>query len=159
MAEETTHRTPRWVRVVLVLSLGANLAIAAMVAGAWLGHEPRPGGPRIFGPTGVGFYARALTSDERHQLVEDLRGQRQALFEGRQQLHRHVRDLVELLRADQLDQTALEQVMSAQVERARGQIALGSGSLVRLIEGMSPEERGAFADRLENAINRKPPHR
>lgn len=159
MKDNVTRRTPRWVRVVLVLSLAGNLAVAAMMAGAWMGHDPGPHGPRIFGPTGVGFYARALTADQRHALAEDLRAQRGALLQGRRDLHRHVRDLLAVLREEALDPAALHDVMEAQVDRARGQIGLGANAMSRLIEGMSPDERAAFADRLEEALNRKRPRR
>lgn len=159
MTADVTHKTPRWVRVVLILSLGANLAVAGMVAGAFLGHEPGRKGPPIFGPTGVGFYARAMTGDERHALATDLRAQRDVLVEGRRALRQHVTDITAILRADPLDKAALQDAMTAQIDRARTQVGLGSASMVRLVEGMSVEERKDFADRLEAVMNRRPPPR
>lgn len=162
-------RPGRWMQGLLIASLSINLAVAGMAVGGWVMH--RGGGPmggphggrepfRIFGPTGVGIYAHALSDDRRRALADDLQTQRRALFEGRRALRAHLARVAALLRAEPLDREALAREFADQRERATQQIALGQEAVLRLVSQMDAQERQALADALERRAHPpEPPHR
>ena len=64
-------RAPRWMKIVLALSLALNLAVAGLALGAFLKDGPRRGMPRdlSFGP-----FTEAFSADDRRALREAFRG-------------------------------------------------------------------------------------
>jgi uncharacterized membrane protein len=145
---ETKKR--RWLPIVLGLSLGANLLIVGVMAGAFL--NAREGGPHrgpgVFGPTGLGIYARALSWDDRKELRKKLLSKRERLTQGRAALSNHVNALIEVLKAGELDETALRTVFDTQLGAANDQITFGQEALIAQIKSMTAQERIEFGDAL-----------
>lgn len=149
----------RWLKLALVLSLGLNLLVAGLVAGAGLhglrggDHRHPPGGELIdYGP-----YARALSPEGRDKLRAAFRERRPEFRANREALRAGFRDLLAALRATPYDQARAAAALQAQQSRVEAQTALVRGLLLEHLAGLSDAERAAFADRLEEVLRRGPP--
>ncbi|MBY6153523.1 periplasmic heavy metal sensor [Vannielia litorea] len=161
--ETTPPRPRRWLRVVLVLSLAANLAVAGLVFGAWVSHDGKrgPDGPRgdkdrIVRELGFGPYARAIPREGREGMKAAIEARHSGLRANRDALRSAFEATLATLRAEPFDRAA----MAAQMETQRSAIAdsqkIGHEILLDRLEAMSPEERAEFADRLERGLGREP---
>lgn len=151
-----TPRTRTWVRVALVASLALNLLILGIVGGAMLGHRDRPPHAAL-GPGDHGPYGRALAEADREALRAAIRAEAPRIRETRRAVRQGFRDLLAALRAAPYDHGQVVAVMEAQQARVHEQAALMRGLMLDRVAAMSPEERAAFADRLERVIRRGPP--
>lgn len=143
--------TARGVKIALALSVALNLAVAGLVAGAWMGDGPHRGMPRdmSFGP-----FSAALDSDDRRAIRRALMERLGEFREQRAAAQAEFETLLTALRADPFDAGALKSALAALEARNAERLELGRSLIeTRLIE-MSPEERAAFADRLEKGLNR-----
>ncbi|TCP21412.1 periplasmic heavy metal sensor [Rhodovulum adriaticum] len=163
MADTDTTKTPAprtrtWVRVALIVSLALNLLIVGMIGGAVVGH--RGGPPRAdMGEAAYGPYARALADEDRAALRRAMRAEAPRLRENRMAVRQGFRDLLGALRADPYEPGRVADILAEQEARVRDQGQIWRGLLVTRLETMSPEERAAFADRLERVLRRGPPVR
>jgi uncharacterized membrane protein len=156
MAQDTntaTRRIPRWIKIVLGLSLAANLAVAGLVAGAALRGPPK--GPR----TGVSGYAtayiKALPREDRHAIIEKVRksggqgrlsgDERRALFD----------EMLAALRAPELDRIVITDVLNKQKAASLGAQSGVQEQWVALVAQMSVEERLAYADAVQEVLDRR----
>lgn len=143
--------TTRGVKIALALSVALNLAVAGLVAGAWMGDGPHRGMPRdmSFGP-----FSAALDSDDRRAIRRALMERLGEFREQRAAAQAEFETLLTALRADPFDAGALKSALAALEARNAERLELGRSLIeTRLIE-MSPEERAAFADRLEQGLKR-----
>ncbi len=154
MAEPVTKSgKPRpWGRVVLVISLGLNLLVAGLVAGAMLnGHRDRDGRPELR-DLGFGPFVSALPREARPALAEALRRQEGSLRERRTAMRAGFDALLDALRAEPYDHDAVTAIMLAQQEEIFASQRLGRGLLLDYIEQMTPAARIAFADELRRGL-------
>ena len=156
-------RPRRWVKVVLVISLAVNLAVAGLLLGAWLRHDgphgrdgPRGERDRVVRDLGFGPYARAVPREAREGLRGAVEAHRGTLRENRQALRSAFEETLETLRAEPFDRAAMGAQMQAQREAIRANQEIGHEVLLDALAAMSPEERAAFADRLERRLGREP---
>ncbi|MCO6382820.1 periplasmic heavy metal sensor [Oceanicola sp. 502str15] len=160
---DPANRPRRWLRVVLVLSLAANLAVAGLVLGAWITHDGKrgPDGRRgdkdkIVRELGFGPYARAIPRENREDFRAAIEARRDELRASRSGLRSAFEATLATLRAEPFDRAA----MAAQMEAQRSAITkgqrIGHEILLDRLASMSPEERAAFADRLERGLGREP---
>ena len=144
--------TPRGVKIALALSVALNLAVAGLVAGAWIGDGPHRGGmPRdmSFGP-----FSEALDDTDRRAIRQALLERLGEFREQRAAARAEFETLLTALRADPFDAGALKSALAALETRNAERLELGRSLIeTRLIE-MTPEERAAFADRLEKGLRR-----
>lgn len=171
MTEQSTAdgrgRRAGWMRPLLIVSLAVNLLVAGVVLGALV----RGGGShRDFGPSGrdpVLPYTRALSEEQRHALRNDLaqafgRGRGEAFGQGRDGQGRDGRGaLVQsfdaaltVLRSDPFDAAAMQEILRRQAELTDLRRRLGEEVLAAHLARLSPEERRAYADRLEAELSR-----
>ena len=145
------RRAPRWMRVLLVLSLAANLLIVGVVAGAV--SSGKRGGSQSsalsFGP-----YTAALTSEDRRALRKAIR-EEGGRFD-RSAARANFQSFLDVLRTEPLDVAEMTRLFEAQGEMARTRDELGKDALLTRISEMSAEERAGFADRFEEAMRRGP---
>lgn len=147
----TVPATSRGVKIALALSVALNLAVAGLAVGAWLGHGPRQGMPRdmSFGP-----FSEALDDTDRKAIRRALLERLGEFREQREAARTEFETLLAALRADPFDPGALKVALAALEARNAERLELGRSLIeTRLIE-MSPEERAAFADRLEKGLRR-----
>lgn len=147
----------RVMRIMLFVSLAINLAVAGVVvAFLWNGPPVPPGRPDGGDPALP--YTRALDEDQRGEVRQALRD---AFLRDRTEARGARRDVIEdyqqalkVLRADPYDPAALEALMTAQAERSAGFRKRGQEVLSAYVAGMTPAERAAYADRLEETLAR-----
>lgn len=145
--------TSRWLKPALIVSVALNLAVAGLVLGAWLGDGHRNGMPRdmSFGP-----FSDALNEQDRKALRRDLMDRAGEFRSSREATRAEFGALLDTLRADPFDPAAMKSALAAIETRNAERLQLGRSLIeTRLIE-MSPEDRQAFADRLERGLKRRP---
>ncbi len=156
-----------WVRALLVVSLALNLLVFGLVIGA-RGIGDRFDGPDRRGPEhaqkdrrgeekldpAFGPLGRALPSEYRRAIGQELRARGRPSDENRQMVAQELGAMIEALRAEPFDSAALAKVMEAQSTRFAKRNTLGRAILIEHLEGMSGEARAQYADRLEKGFRR-----
>ena len=151
MAESPTTKPRQLWRVVLIISLALNFIIVGIVAGAALSGRLGKGAPRSF-DLGQGPLARALSQQDRRAIGQSLRRGSGDL--RRQDMRAQTEALVSQLRQDPFDPAALRSLLDTQDARLDQLRLRAKEALVARIADMSPQERAAFADRLEIELRR-----
>jgi uncharacterized membrane protein len=149
MAELATRPSRIW-RIVLVVSLALNLAIVGMVGGAMVSGRFGDGPPERI-DFGLGLMSRALTSEERRAIGRDLRQDgnlRDHDFRGQ------MAAMTAALRADPYDPVVMQSLLEDQAARLSQVQARARIAVLDRIAAMSPDRRRAFADRLEEEMQR-----
>lgn len=157
MAEDQmpTQKPGRVWRVVLVLSLALNLAVAGIVIGSVASGRAGDGPPRSF-DLGLGPVSRALAPNERRDIGRSLRQDgvlRDFDLRGR------INGMTEVLTAEPFDPGALRLLMSEQSERIARVQARAQDAFIEQIVAMTPERRREFADQLKQELSKDRPRR
>lgn len=141
----------RWVPVVLALSLALNLLVVGVAVGTVLRLR---GGDHAKSPPGFGpALYRALPKDDRKAMRGELTGLHKKGSKGRAQ---DFEALSQALRATPFDPVAVQVLLQQQAQATADlQQALQTQWLAR-VTAMSDEERQAYADRLQEVVNRGP---
>lgn len=151
-----TVKTPRnWTRIVLVVSLALNLAVVGMVAGFAFSGGPK-GGPARFDLT-AGPLTRAMDDDMRGDLRRVLRDSPAFERRNRGEMRADMVELVAVLRAEAFDSAAFRDALTRQRERLQQGQETVLAVVTEQISTMTPDERRAFADRLEAQLRRGEP--
>ncbi|SNS48649.1 periplasmic heavy metal sensor [Tropicimonas sediminicola] len=153
----TPPKAPRsrvWLRVLLFVSLALNLAVAGVVLGTVLqvrkGDDTRP--DRITRELGLGPFLFALDDENRKALRDASRNRDKDLAAGRAEWRDALSESITLLRQEPFDRERFLFLVQRQAEiAARGRM-IGQEELSLRLAAMSPEERNAFADRLERTM-------
>lgn len=143
----------RGLKIALAVSIALNLAVAGVIAGAWLREGPGKGMPRdlSFGP-----FSEALSGEDRRALRKALIDRAPAFRETRAEAQAEFMALLAALRATPFDPAAVQTALSAIEARNAGRLELGRSLIEARITQMSEADRLAFADRLENGLRRRP---
>lgn len=146
-------KSGRGVRIALALSVALNLAVLGVVAGAMLRDGP---GMRAAMVRDLGFgpYTEALAPEDRKALRRALFVRAPEIRNARRLMREDAGALLDVLRADPFDAEAFKARMEAQHARMATQLRLGQDLLQDFIAAMTPENRRAFADRLETGLRR-----
>lgn len=152
--ESPKRRAPRWMTVLLVVSLGLNLLVVGLVAGAMV--DQRRGGDRAaFSIDGPNPFLRAFTDADAREIRRLLRPQAGDLMRGRAELGQAMRDALTELRADSLSEAelrrAFDDIKAINARRA----AVAQDTVLAYLLTLDPEARRAFADRLEAGLQRR----
>lgn len=158
MNENVTSRPRRsWVKPLLFVSLALNL----VVIGAFVGRALAPDRPRwgdgVAGPVrGVigAPFAHALDPGNRGTLHDKLTGKRSHLQASRGRLRDLLDELLVTLRAEPFQPDEVRRILQEQRGVAEERQLLGETLLLERLEAMTPEERSAYADRLEGSLKR-----
>lgn len=149
---------PRWLRPTLAVSVALNLLVAGVVAGALLGGGPwRDGSARgaAMRDAGFGPYAAALDDRDRAALRRALAARGPDLRAARDAMRRDMAEVAALIRAEPFDAEAVRAAMARGSARMGEVIGLGQSLIVGHVASLSPQERAAFADRVEAALHRR----
>lgn len=153
-----TPKPRSWMRPLLFVSLAGNLLIVGAVAGAMLS----PDGPRkrfgeadraLRGVVGEPFF-RALPRHERRALERDAIANRDRVRESRASLQIRLDAFLAALRAEPFDRDQVARLMTDQRQAAIMRQELGEELLLNRLSGMSTEDRSAYADALEERLQR-----
>lgn len=153
----TPEKRRNWLVWALVVSLGVNLIVLGLVAGAaWRfagGPEADRQGPHGGQAYGAAF-VRALPDDARRALHRSLREGPEELPSRAERRAQYAR-LIEVLRRDPFEPAAVQAIFDAQgvsAQRIRDRAQRG---WLDIVEAMSPEARAEVADRLEEGMMRR----
>ncbi|MGQ0565526.1 MAG: periplasmic heavy metal sensor [Gemmobacter sp.] len=147
--------SPRWMRMLLVVSLALNLLVAGALLGVALRGGPSPVAVRDLG---FGPFAAALSPEDRAALRQAWMTRSGGSEGGRRAMRADMRALLDILRAEPFDAEALRAHLEKGAERTGRRLELGLSLIAERVTGLSPAERLAFADRLEREL-RRGPHR
>lgn len=169
MAETSSSPKMRpWMRLVLVVSLGLNLAVVGVVAGAFLKDPPKrprpdnrvterlPAELRELGPAPF-FYA--LSPEDRRLILEGTQKRQKDLGASRAQIAARLEEMLRLLRSDPFDEEKMRELLERQRAEAVARANIGEDLLLARFVAMSPEDRAAYADRLDHSLRRRPSKR
>ena len=152
MADDVTPRAKlsRRMRILLVLSLALNLAVIGLIVGAGVSGRFGDRPPRSF-DFGLGPVARALESDERRAIGRELR--RDGALRG-YDMRQGANDMVAALRAEPFEPETLRELMALQAAHVGQLQRSAQDALLDQITAMTPERRAAFAEKLEQELQR-----
>lgn len=156
MTVETYRKPPRmrpWLRVLLGVSLAANLVVAGLAVGAAI-RMGGPEGARQPVPLGAMLY-RELPRADRRALRDDRLGSRAERAARRRE---DAAELDAALRAVPFDLARVEAFVSEQAARHDDLEQAMRGAWLRRVAGMSDAERAAYADRLSAAMTHHARH-
>lgn len=153
MATERNNGLSTGLRVVLVVSLALNLAVAGVAAGWWLRHGGAHHGhhPARLDMAG-GPLSRALSEGDRREIARGMREAMRAQGGSRGTLRESMAAMVADLRAEPFDADKVAARLAEQRAVFAARFEMGQASLVAHLAEMSAAERAAYADRLEAEI-------
>lgn len=146
-------RLSRGLRLVLILSLGLNLAVAGTVVALAIKGPPKPRGDMVR-DLGFGAFNEALDEKDRDALREGFRKKMPDLGKARSVMRDDLDAVLAVLRAEPFDPAALDAVLVAQRDRVLERLQLGQTLLRERFVAMTPAQRAEFADRLEKSLTR-----
>lgn len=152
-AEAKAPSTGRGLKIALAISVALNLAVAGLVAGVAL-HGPPGGRADMVREMGFGPFEGALSDADRDALRKVVRDRFGDIRAARRQMQADNEALLAALRADPFVAEALTAAMNAQAGHLAERLQFGSDVLRDHLLSLSDEERRAFAERLEERMQR-----
>ncbi|MBL3702344.1 periplasmic heavy metal sensor [Sulfitobacter sp. BDSS02] len=153
MVEDVTPGRSRRFRIVLILSLAANLLFIGLMVGAVMrhGHD----GPRYRDrPPSVGAALfRALPREDKREIREAMH-QRDSLVRDAER-QSDFAEIRALLVAEPFDAAALEDAMRRQIDKRHDFIEQAQVDWVARIAAMDAGERAEYVERLDRVIEEK----
>lgn len=148
------RRVPLWVKVLLGVSLAANLAVVGLVAGTATRVKNAPGGPGAVNH--VVPYVAALERDARRALFREMRQKSQSGAVPTRRMRKVAyQDMIALLQNETWDPVAAQAIL----ERQRGETMTTNSALqatwLDAVGALSSEERTAYALRLQEFMDRR----
>lgn len=175
--ETAKPAAPRWMRIVLIVSLALNLCVAGVLGGVALRWGGEGGAARFAShalPGDLSFRAAvaALPEADRQEIRTSLRRQFREGREITQETARagqgvplppsdaargeaqetRVGRVIDALRAPEFDPQVLTEALGAPLSRAHDMAAQGHSALVARVAAMPLAERRAYADRLTQEL-------
>ncbi|MEM9578292.1 MAG: periplasmic heavy metal sensor [Pseudomonadota bacterium] len=147
---------PRWMKILLGVSLAVNLAIAGVVVGVLL----RPDGPgeRFSRSPGLGAfgapYMMALTKEDRRAVLGALRNSSKGEVPSRRARREIFDRVLTTLRATPFDASALENVISNQAAVSVTVQRRTQEAWLDVVARMDDAERARYADAVEVYLKR-----
>ncbi|MGR3455112.1 periplasmic heavy metal sensor [Pseudooceanicola sp.] len=144
----------RWQKILLVLSLAVNLLIVVAVASFVLSHDRdrrhRP--PRVDQMGGP--LTHALSREDRREIGREIWRSYRDGRPSREDIRAEYDAVIAALRAEPYDPAVVERSLQRQLDFAVERQALGQRLLLERLAEMTPKERAAFADRLQEGLDR-----
>lgn len=150
----STPASPRrWLRPLLIVSLGFNLVILGLAGGHELSRAIY--GPRVpVRDLGFGPFTQALSPNDRRAMLREFMSQAKDFGAQKEAMRADFDSLLADLRGPSYDPSVFAAVMARQKARTDEWLALGQKLLMDRIAQMSPADRAAFADRLQQDFAR-----
>lgn len=160
MQPETEPRhAPRWMKVLLGVSLALNFLVLGAVLGA-LAFGERRDVPRGGDRTSLSApLMQALPQADQRALRRALLRDREALRGSRQEIRAARDEMIVALRQDPFDRSAFAAALETQLQSGQALFVAGQTALVEHLANMSATEREAYAERLEDLMTRRRPPR
>ncbi len=145
-----TQKSSRILKLVLLVSLGINLAIGGLALGVWAFDKPR----RPPSPDAVAFLSFALPKEHRDALREQLVSRRAELRANRAAINQLRRQMIVVLEEEPFDLAAVEDILQQQRARFLALGELAHSALLERIEMLTPEERAEYVRSLKRQQRR-----
>ncbi|MBC8037604.1 MAG: periplasmic heavy metal sensor [Rhizobiales bacterium] len=138
-----------WLHVLLIVSLGLNLLVAAAAATRFVYH-PHPG--RMAGMSYLHLIPRKFLADidkpRREELLGYVKDHRDRFREGRQKSRAVAETLADALDATPYDEVRVRAVLDEFAGNGVDQIGLGTQAARDFISRLNPDERMKLAQRI-----------
>ena len=142
----TETKNKGWIlKLVLVISLGINLAIGGLALGVWAIDKPK----RPPSPDAVTFLSFALPKEHRNALREQLVSRRDDLRANRAAVNQLRGQMIEALQAEPFEIEVIEDILQRQRERFLALGELAHSALLERIALLTPEERVVYLNSLK----------
>jgi len=150
MDNASPSKPSRLLRVVLILSLGFNLVIVGLVAGAAVSGRFSDNPPRSF-DLSLGPFVRTLDQDSRREIGKEIR---RSGGTQRFDMRGHMQEILVALQAEPFDADAFGALMERQNDHVAGVQSRARTALLSHLSQMTSAERADFADRLQEQMAR-----
>ncbi|WP_114285739.1 periplasmic heavy metal sensor [Candidatus Halocynthiibacter alkanivorans] len=157
--ETTAKKKFRWSRVVLVLSLGLNLAVAGLVVGSVVrsdGFGRPPHQAMQARDLGFGPFVAALKPKDRRSIGREFALKSGPSREGMRETRARFEAMLAALKAEPYEQTVVSQLFEAMEQDRSGRLLAAKEAMLGKIESMSAQERQDYAARLDKVLKRGP---
>lgn len=146
-------KTARWVKVLLVISLGLNMLVVGAIGGMMFSHKA-DGPPPSLRDITYGPYSRALSREDRRKIAAAMRRDAGSFQQNLPKIRETYRALLAALQADDYDKATVHKLIQAQQEMGLKRQKIGLRLLLERLDLMTAEERQQFAHRLQRALRR-----
>lgn len=155
MSNDNAKSGNRGMRLLLAASLGVNLLVAGIFAGAHFSGKPeRSGAQRDHRSLPLGPYGRAFSKEDRAELRKAFGGRKDWFAKSRSQMRAFGQEMVTAMRAEPFDAGAVEDILNRQGALQTQFQTEGRTLLVDRITAMTADQRAAFAEKLEKGLKR-----
>ncbi len=158
MTEQPTKSRAPWKTILLVISLGLNLLVVGIVAGAFLsgGGSGKGGFSRVASHImPLGPYGRALSKEDRAEVRRALEGRKSWFKKTRGDMREAGQDMVAAMRREPFQIEDVSMILGRQADVQSSFQAEGRRLLLERISAMSEDQRREFAQNLEEGLNRR----
>lgn len=149
----------RWLTILLVVSVGLNIAAVGFIAGRATGDRFRP--PFANPLLGSGGLIRDLPEPRREQLSRIMREHGRDLHSSIREMRRAQDALREALAAPEFDRDETAAALDAFRDSLCSSMTRGNETIIALAQAMTPEERMQLVERMERhgpgKMRRPPP--
>ena len=143
-------RSPGWMKLLLILSLTANLLVIGVVAGYELRDDRRRGGT----DRAVGWILE-MVPDERRDMAEAHFAEARAAIDAAEGDRGALMDAVlAAIRAEPYQPAAVQAAMAAYGDSRSERWEVLRERMATLLARLTPDERAAFADNFEERMKR-----
>ena len=146
-------KAPRWMKAALAISVALNLAIVGLVVGAVVKDGP-PMRRELVRDLSFGPLTEAFSTEDRMALRRAFLEAAPDFRDQRRMIRADVEAMLTLLRAEPFDGAALETLLEQQQARNLSRFDLGQDLIIERLAAMTPADRAAFADRLQDSLSR-----
>ena len=147
--------TSRGLKVALAVSVALNLGVLGLGLGSAF-HGWRHGPGDMVRSIGFGPFTDALEPKDREALKDRFLAKMSDFRAERQRMQADTAAVLTVLRADPFDPAALDAALGTMEHHISERMGLGRGLIEDFIKALSPADRLAFADRLEDSLRRGP---
>lgn len=145
-------KSGRGLRIALAVSVALNLVIAGAGVGAFMRSHADGGREDMVRELGFGPFTEALSREDRRTLRHSFLAKAPDVRNIKRQRRDDAMAVLGTLRATPFAPDNLTTLMDAQHQRMARQLMLGQEVLRDFLIAMSPEDRAAFAGRLEERL-------
>ncbi len=149
------ERKMRRLRVALIWSLAVNLLVLGSIGGAIVKYR-QSGGEQVTVSDGPNPFLRALTRKDARKLRSVMHSGLGPLAQRRAQSQANLRALLVALRAETFSAETLTAKFHAISAANQARVEIGQDAILDHLLTLDALGRAAFADRLEEAIQRRP---
>jgi len=148
--------TGRWVKVLLAVSLGLNMLVLGAIGARLYTHRGDALQPHNMREASYGPYSRALAPQDRKTIGQALHREVGSLRENLPKIRETFQALILALQADEYDRDAVHGLIAEQQNLMLKRQQVGQRLLLERLDTMTPEERRAFAKRLQRTLRHPP---